>query len=219
MARTYRDGIRAVVPLAIAVFGFGVSFGVLAVPSGLGALAPIVMSATTFAGSAQFAALSVLADGGAVAAAILAGALLNVRYGPIGVTIAPWLRGGPVSRFVHAQLTVDESWALAAEPDGRYEPRVLLASGLALYAAWVAGTALGVLVGDVAPPPSDLGLDAAFPALFLALLAPQVRGRLAGAAALLGAGIALALTPVAPPGVPIVAATAATLLGLGEPSA
>jgi 4-azaleucine resistance transporter AzlC len=189
----------------------------LAASLGMGRLAPVVMSATTFAGSAQFAAASVLADGGAVAAAILAGALLNARYGPIGVTVAPWLRGGIVSRFVHAQLTVDESWALAAEPDGRYEPRVLFAAGLSLYLAWVAGTAIGVLVGDVAPAPAELGLDAAFPALFLALLAPQLRAsRLPLRAALLGAGIALVLTPIAAPGIPIVAATAATLLGLAE---
>ena len=215
MARSYRDGVRAVLPLSVAVLGFGVAFGVLATSIGMGNLAPIVMSATTFAGSAQFAAASVLADSGAVAAAIAAGVLLNARYGPIGVTVAPWLQGGAWSRFWHAQLTVDESWALAAEPDGRYEPRVLLAAGLGLYIAWVGGTTIGVLIGDVLPSPDTLGLDAAFPALFLALLATQLRGRrTAWVAAALGAAIALALTPVAPPGVPIIAAGAATLIGL-----
>lgn len=215
MARSYRDGVRAVLPLSVAVLGFGVAFGVLATSIGMGNLAPIVMSATTFAGSAQFAAASVLADGGAVAAAIAAGLLLNARYGPIGVTVAPWLQGGAWSRFWHAQLTVDESWALAAEPDGRYEPRILLAAGLGLYIAWVGGTTIGVLIGDVLPSPDTLGLDAAFPALFLALLAPQLRSRrTAWVAAALGAAIALALTPVAPPGVPIIAACAATLIGL-----
>lgn len=217
MARSYRDGARAVVPLAIAVFGFGVSFGVLATSLGMGALAPIAMSATTFAGSAQFAAASVLAGGGAAVTAIVAGILLNARYLPIGVTVAPWLGGGILSRFVHAQLTVDESWALAAEPDGRYEPRVLFAAGLGLYVAWVGGTALGVAIGDVLPSPESLGLDAAFPALFLALLAPQLRGRgSARLAAALGAGIALVLTPFTPAGVPIVAATLATLVGLRQ---
>jgi 4-azaleucine resistance transporter AzlC len=215
MARTYRDGVRAVVPLSVAVLGFGVAFGVLATSIGMGTVAPIVLSATTFAGSAQFAAASVLADGGAVTAAIAAGVLLNARYGPIGVTVAPWLEGGALSRFLHAQLTVDESWALAAEPDGRYEPRVLLASGVGLYVAWVGGTTIGVAIGDVLPSPDALGLDAAFPALFLALVVPQLRGRrIAWLAAALGAAIALALTPIAPPSVPIVAAAAATLLGL-----
>jgi 4-azaleucine resistance transporter AzlC len=215
MERTYRHGIRAVVPLAIAVVAFGVSFGVLARAAGMGWFAPIVMSATTFAGSAQFAAASILGDGGAVAAAVLAAVLLNARYGPIGVTVAPWLTGGVVSRFLHAQLTVDESWAIAAEGDGSYNPRVLLAAGLGLYVVWVCGTAVGVLIGDVLPDPRSLGLDAAFPALFLGLLAPQLRGnRRAQGAALLGAAIALALTPIVPLGIPIVAAAAATLLGL-----
>ena len=215
MARSYRDGVRAALPLSVAVLGFGVAFGVLATSIGLGTLAPIVLSATTFAGSAQFAAASVLADGGAVTAAIAAGVLLNARYGPIGVTVAPWLQGSTWSRFLHAQLTVDESWALAAEPDGRYEPRVLLAAGLGLYVAWVGGTSIGVAIGDVLPSPDTLGLDAAFPALFLALLVPQLRGRrIAWVAAALGAAIALALTPFVPPGVPIIVAGAATLLGL-----
>ena len=219
MERTYRHGIRAVVPLAIAVVAFGVSFGVLARSAGMGSLAPVVMSATTFAGSAQFAAASILGGGGAVATAVLTAVLLNARYGPIGVTVAPWLEGGVLSRFLHAQLTVDESWAIAAEGDGRYNPRVLLAAGLGLYVVWVGGTALGVVIGDVVPDPSTLGLDGAFPALFLGLLGPQLRGnRRAQAAALLGAGIALALTPVAPLGVPIVAAAAATLLGLRRSS-
>lgn len=90
----YRDGARAVAPFAVAVLGFGVSFGLLARAGGWGWLAPIVMSATTFAGSAQFVAASILGDGGTVAAAVAAALLLNARYGPIGVSVAPWL-GGP----------------------------------------------------------------------------------------------------------------------------
>jgi predicted branched-subunit amino acid permease len=215
MERTYRDGIRAAAPLAVAVAGFGVSFGVLAEAAGMGALAPVVMSATTFAGSAQFAAIAILGEGGAVATAVAAAVLLNTRYGPIGVTVAPWLPGGPVSRFVRAQFVVDESWALAAEGNGRYNPRVLLAAGLALAPAWIGGTLAGVLLGDVLPAPESLGLDAAFPALFLGLLLPQLRGRpVAVLAAVGGAVIALVLTPLTPVGVPIVAASAATLIGL-----
>jgi 4-azaleucine resistance transporter AzlC len=215
MERTFRDGFRAAMPLAVAVAAFGVSFGVLAQAAGMGRVAPVVMSVTTFAGSAQFAAVAILGEGGAVATAIVAAVLLNARYGPIGVTVAPWLPGGPISRFVRAQLVVDESWAIAAEEGGRYNPRVLLAAGLALAPAWIGGTLAGVLLGDVLPDPEALGLDAAFPALFLGLLLPQLRGRpLAVRAALGGAVIALSLTPLVPVGVPIVAAAAATLLGL-----
>ena len=155
--RSHRDGVRAVAPLAIAVVGFGVSYGVLARAAGMGVLAPIVMSMTTFAGSAQFAAASILDVGGTVAAAITAAVLLNARYGPIGVSVAPWLTGSTLSRFLHAQLTVDESWAVAAEGDGRFNPQVLLGAGVTLYAAWVAGTVLGVAFGDVIGDPSTLG--------------------------------------------------------------
>jgi 4-azaleucine resistance transporter AzlC len=213
--RTHRDGVRAVVPLAVAVVGFGVSFGVLARAAGMGSVAPIVMSLATFAGSAQFAAASILGSGGTVVASITAAVLLNARYGPIGVSVAPSLSGGWWSRFLHAQLTVDESWAISAEGDGRFNPKVLLGAGVTLYAAWVTGTVLGVAFGDVIGDPSTWGLDAAFPALFLALLVPQLRDRRAVGAAV-GAAIAIVLTPFTPAGVPIIAASLACLLGLGK---
>ncbi|HWC70074.1 MAG TPA: AzlC family ABC transporter permease [Actinomycetota bacterium] len=217
--RTHRDGVRAVVPLSIAVVGFGISFGVLARAAGMGSVAPIVMSLATFAGSAQFAAASILGTGGTVAAAITAAVLLNARYGPIGVSVAPSLTGTWWSRFLHAQLTVDETWAIAAEGDGRFNPKVLLGAGVTLYAAWVTGTILGVAFGDVIGDPSTWGLDAAFPALFLALLVPQLRDRQAVGAAVLGAAIALALTPFTPAGVPIIAASLACLIGLARSDA
>ena len=218
-SRGHRHGVRAALPLAIAVLGFGASFGVLARAAGMGWLAPLVMSATTFAGSAQFAATSILGAGGGTAAAITAAILLNARYAPIGVTVAPYFTGPWWRRLAHAQLVVDESWAIASEGEGRFNPKVLVGAGVILYAAWVGGTALGVAFGKLIGDPARLGLDAAFPALFLALLVPQLRGRNAKPAALLGAAIALALTPFTPAGVPIIAAGAACLLGLrrGEP--
>ena len=109
---------------------------------------------------------------------------------------------------------VDEAWALAGRREGRFDRNVLIAAGLVLYAAWVGGTAVGVVAGDALGDPEALGLDAAFPALFLALLAGQIRSRRALAAAIAGAGLALSLTPLAPAGVPVLAATAAALIGL-----
>jgi branched chain amino acid efflux pump len=211
--RDHRDGVRATLPLAVAVLGFGISFGVLARAAGMGAVAPIVMSATTFAGSAQFAAVSVLSAGGSVAAAVVAAVLLNARYAPIGVSVAPSLGGPGWSRFLTSQLVVDESWAIASEGDGRFNRRVLMGAGVTLYVAWVAGTTLGVVFGDVIGDPARLGLDAAFPALFLALLVPQLTSARSRQVAVLGAAIGLALTPFTPPGVPIIAASAACLLG------
>jgi predicted branched-subunit amino acid permease len=88
---------------------------------------------------------------------------------------APWFRGPAWRRFLEAQLLVDESWAISARDGGRFDLPSLVGSGLALYAAWVAGTAVGALGGRVVGDPSALSLDAAFPALFLGLHAPRPR--------------------------------------------
>lgn len=206
-------GARAVAPIAIAVFAFGASFGILARDAGMGVAAPIVMSLTTFAGSAQFAVVSVLGAGGTAAAAIVAAVLLNARYGPMALAASNVFRGGPLRRLLEAQLLVDESWALSNR-GGRFDLKVMLGAGALLYVGWNAGTAIGVAAGDSLADPATLGLDAAFPALFLALLAPLVLSRRGMAAALLGAGIALTLTPLTPAGIPVIAATAACLVGL-----
>lgn len=212
-AHRVRDGARRVAPLAVAVGTFGVTYGVLAQASGFGPVETLVFSATTFAGSAQFAAAAVLSAGGTVAAAVLAAVMLNARYLPIGLSVAPALKGRPLERFLRAQLVVDEAWAVSHLGKGRYDRQLLLGAGLTLYGAWVAGTALGVLGGDALGKPEDLGLDAAFPALFLALLAGQIKGRLGAVAAVLGAVVALALVPFVPVGIPIVAAAVVCLLG------
>jgi 4-azaleucine resistance transporter AzlC len=207
-----RDGVRAALPLAVAPFLFGAAFGVLALDAGFGHGAAILMSATTFAGSAQFAAASILDDGGAAAAAIVAGLLLNARYVPFSLAVSSIFPGPRRRRLLEAQLIVDESWALAGRT-GRFEYGILIGVGLLLYALWVGGTALGTVAGDLLDPEA-IGLDAAFPALFLALLAPYLRTRLALATALLAGAITVVLLPLTPPGTPIVAASLAALLGL-----
>ena len=209
----YLDGVRAAAPIGVAAFAFGLSFGVLARSAGMGRLAPVVMSLTTFAGSAQFAAASILAAGGGVAAAVAAAVLLNLRYGPMGLSAASTLEGPWWRRALTAQLVVDESWAIAQRDDGRIDRHLLVGAGLLLAVGWVGGTAVGVLAGDLVADPASLGLDAAFPALFLALLAGQIKGRSRLLAAIGGALIALALMPVAGPGVPIIAASLACLVG------
>lgn len=207
-----RDGVRAALPLALAPLLFGASFGLLAVHAGIGWAGAIVMSATTFAGSAQFAAASILDSGGGVAAAIVAAVLLNARYVPISLSVASIFPGSRGRRLAESQLIVDESWALSGR-GGRFEYPVLVGVGLLFYVLWVGGTALGTVVGDLLDP-NAIGLDAAFPALFLALLAPYLRSRRALATALVAGAITLALLPFAPAGVPIVAASLAALIGL-----
>jgi len=209
----FRYGLRASVPLCIAVGAFGVSFGVLARSNGFGVLAPLVMSATAFTGASQFAVVAVLGDGGGLGAAVTAAILLVARYVPIGISVAPAISGRVPSRILQSQLIIDESWAVANRGDGTFDRGALLGAGLAIYISWVVGTALGVIGGDALGDPEKFGLDAAFPALFLALLAPQLRNRTAVLAAAGGALIALALIPVARPGIPIIAASAACFAG------
>jgi branched chain amino acid efflux pump len=213
-AAGYGQGVRAAVAVAATVWFFGASFGLVARAAGMGVAAPLVLSATTFAGSAQFALTSILADSGGAVAAIAAAVLLNARYAPISISVASLFHGRRLRRLAESQLIVDESWALSSRGDGRFDRRLLIGAGLLLYAAWLSGTAVGVFAGKALGDPKALGLDGAFPALFLALLVPQLRTRTATIAALLGGAIALVLIPLTPPGVPIVAASAACLLGL-----
>jgi 4-azaleucine resistance transporter AzlC len=208
-----RDGVVAALPLAPSPILFGIAFGVLAEASGFGAVPAVAMSATTFAGAAQFAAVSVLGAGGTAAAAILAAVCLNARYAAIGATVAGIFPGGRLRRVVESQAIVDESWAISGR-SGRFERRLLLGAGLCLYVLWVASTVVGTVAGGVLADPDALGLDAAFAALFLALAAPYLRSARGRQAALLAAAIALILTPFAPVGLPLVAASAACLVGL-----
>ncbi|HWE10478.1 MAG TPA: AzlC family ABC transporter permease [Solirubrobacteraceae bacterium] len=208
-----RAGARAGIPYGIASLLLGVSFGVLARPV-MGPAAAIVMSVIVFAGAAQFAALAVLSAGGGAVAAIVAGILLNLRFVPMGIAIAPSLRHGALGRALRGQALIDASWALANRGEGRFDTGFLVGSTLAQYPAWVLGTGLGALAGGAIGDPTSLGLDAIFPAFFLGLLAAELRrpgGRAAGA---LGAVIAVALIPFAPAGVPIIAAALAAALGL-----
>jgi 4-azaleucine resistance transporter AzlC len=208
-----RDGVRAALPLAPSPILFGLSFGVLSDATGFGGAAAVVMSATTFSGAAQFASVSVLDAGGTVAAAILAAVFLNARYVAISMTVSSIFPGSRLRRLVESQAIVDESWAISGR-SGRFEWPILVGAGLFFYVLWVASTALGTVLGGVLENPDELGLDAAFAALFLALAVPYLRERRARQAAALAAGIVLVLLPFAPAGVPIIAAAAACLLGL-----
>jgi 4-azaleucine resistance transporter AzlC len=205
--------VRVAAPLLPAAAALGASFGVLARTAHLDALAAVVMSATTFAGSAQVAAVSVLGAGGGVAAAVGAALLLNARYAPIGISVAQSFRGRVVTRLAQAQLVVDESWALAGGGTARFDRRVMLGVGGMLWIGWVGGTALGALAGKAVGDPSSFGLDGAFAALFVALLVAQLSDRTRVTTAAAGAAIAALLIPFVPAGIPIVAAATAVLVG------
>jgi predicted branched-subunit amino acid permease len=212
-----RAGIRAGIPFAIAAGLLAISFGVVAEPV-VGTEATLTMSALVFAGSAQFGSVAVFGGGGGVAAAVIAAVLLNARYLTMGIALAPSLRGGWLRRAGYGEAMIDASWAMANRGGGRFDPDFLVGATLPSYPAWVGGTAIGLLAGDLIGDPAAFGLDALFPAFFLALLlGGELRdNRLGAVVAGLGAAVALALTPIAPAGVPVIAATAAALLGLGR---
>ena len=125
-----------VAPIGVAAVAFALSFGVLARSAGMGWVAPLVMSATTFAGSAQFAVTSILHDAGSAAAAILAAVMLNARYAPIGISVASAFDGTVPKRLLESQLVVDESWAMALRRKGGFDIGVLLGAGGVLYIGW-----------------------------------------------------------------------------------
>ena len=211
----YLAGARASVPFTLATLVLGVSFGVLARSLGWGILAPIVFSVIAFSGSAQFAVAAVLGAGGGALAAILAAVLLNARFGPMGVAVAPYLKGGPLRRALEGQAVVDASWALASRGGGRFEREFMIGATIPQGVAWIAGTAIGAVGGNFIGNPERLGLDVIFPAFFLVLLAEELRGGgRALAVALIAGALALVLVPFTPPGVPVIAACAAALLGL-----
>lgn len=206
-----RAGIRRGIPFGVAVFAIAVSYGVLARPV-MGTVAPIVMSIVVFSGSAQLGSLAILAAGGTTAAAIAAGVLLNARYLAMGVALAPSLRGRALSRSAFAMSIVDASWAAASTGDGGFDPWYMVGVTVLQYVGWVLGTIIGVLLGRAIGDPNALGLDALFPAFFVALLLEEMRGWRKQLAAGGGAGIALVLTPFLPPGLPILAASLSALV-------
>jgi len=209
-----KEGFKAGLAFTIPTLALGASFGVLAEPV-MGATAAILMSIFVFAGAAQFGSVTVLAAGGGVASAVSAGLLINGRFLPMGLAMAPALRGGPVRRAAEAQAMVDASWALAQRGDG-FNREMMLGATIPQAACWWAGTAIGALGGSLIGDPRALGLDAMFPAFYLALLVYEMDLRVTGTSALLGAAIALCLVPIAPPGIPVVAASAPALLGLRQ---
>ena len=211
--KNLKDGVKAGLPFALPTLAIGMSFGVLAEPV-MGAWAAIAMSILVFGGAAQFASVSILAAGGGLASAVSAGLLVNARFLPMGLAVAPALKGGPLRRAAEGQTMVDASWALANRGDGRFDRELMMGATIPQAAAWWTGTAIGAFAGTLLGDPAALGLDAMFPAFYLALLAEELSDRSMLSSALLGAAIAIVLVPFAPPGIPVLAASAAALLGL-----
>ena len=215
---TLGDGVRAALPLVLPTLLIGLSFGVAARALGWGWAPAVVMSIVVYSGSAQFASTGVLAAGGGIGAAIGAATLANLRFLPMGLAAAPATRGGRLRRAAEGQAVVDASLLIALR-DGTVHRGLLLGATIPQFAGWVGGTAIGAAAG-LGADADRFGVDIVFPAFFLALLAGELRGdggtsaSVARRTAAGGAVLALALTPVAPPGVPVVVAILAAVLGM-----
>ena len=212
----YLAGIRAGLPFALLAGVVAISFGALAGSLGWGVLAPIMFSVITFSVAAQFAVAAVLGAGGGVFAAIAAAVLLNARFLPMGIAVAPFLEGGPLRRALEGQTILTTSWALASRGGGHFDRAFMIGATVPQYVAWTVGTSVGVLSHVVVEDVERLGLDVVFPAFFLAVLMRELRsgGKRTIAATAIAAAVAAALIPIAPPGVPVLAACGAALLGL-----
>lgn len=208
-------GVRVGLSIAVATGLYGVSFGALAVASGLTVAQACVLSLLLFSGGSQFAFVGVIAGGGAGSAAAGAAALLGIRNAIYGMQINALLHPRGLIRPVAAHVTIDESLATST---GQSEPaeqrRGFWVAGVGVFVLWNLFTLVGALAGDAMGDPRRWGLDGAAVAAFLALLWPRLRSREAGAIAVVCAVVTVIAVPLVPPGVPIVlAAVVAAALG------
>jgi predicted branched-subunit amino acid permease len=209
------------VSVGIATGAYGISFGALSVAAGLNIWQTIALSALLFSGASQFAVVGIVAAGGAGGAAVATSTLLGMRNGLYGLQMSRLLGVRGLRRVPAAQLTIDESTAVAiAQPERSAQRLGFWGTGLSVFVLWNLTTILGAVVGNALGDPKRFGLDAAAPAAFCALLWPRLKSGDARAVAAVAAVIALAVAPHAPAGVPVlVAALAAIVAGLLPPRA
>jgi len=212
-----RPVFAACVTLGFAVGVFAISFGVSSVAAGASVGQTCALSLLVFTGASQVSAVSVIGSGGTAASAFGGAALLAARNGVYGLAMAPHLKGRLPTRLIAAQLTIDESTAMAAaQEDEAHKSAAFWITGLSVYLFWNVGTLIGALLGT-AIDPATYGLDAAFPAAFVAILFPLLRERRPLVAAAIGGSICLVLIPFTPVGVPILCAALAILVGVPAP--
>jgi 4-azaleucine resistance transporter AzlC len=193
----------------------GLSFGAIAAAAGFPIWLPVLMSVVVFAGASQFLFIAIVGAGGNPIAAVAAGLLVNARHLPFGLAVGDALGTGRLRRAVGSHLLIDESTAFAlAQPDARRRRAAFWACGIGLFCCWNAGVVVGALLGSVVTDTGALGMDAAFPAVLLALLAPALRERWTGLAAVVGALVALGFALLLPAGLPGLLALLALPLAL-----
>ena len=196
--------MRDALGIAIASGAYALSFGAIATTSGLSLLQTVALSTLMFTGASQFAMVGVIGSGGSVWAGAAAAALLGSRNGLYGVRLSTLLNVRGLRRLAAAHFVIDETTAMAIARDTDIDSRFAFwVTGFALFTFWNLGTLIGALATHAVPDPKVLGLDAAPPAAYLALLAPRLRAREPLAIALAAGVAALVVVPFVPAGVPL----------------
>lgn len=209
-----RDVVRASVVIGVASGIYAVSFGVLSVSAGASVLQTCLLSLLVFTGASQFSAVSVISAGGSVASAVSGGLLLAARNGVYGLALSPSIKGSLARRMLAAQFVIDETTAMtSAAPDQRSKDWAFWSCAVMLFACWNLGTLVGALAGSSIDP-ETFGLDAAFPVVFVAMVAPHLATRSGRRAALIGAAVTIVLTPFLPIGLPILLSSVGVFVGL-----
>lgn len=210
-----RSGVvRDALGVGVATGAYGLSFGAIGVAGGLTVAQTCATSVLMFTGASQFALVGVLAAGGSAPAAAATAVLLGARNALYGLRLSSLLRLSGTRKVIGAQLVIDESTAmcLAHADDVGARRLAFWSTGLAVFVLWNLATLVGALAGSAIGDPQTYGLDAAVPAAFLALLWPRLTDARSRAVAVAAAGVALALTPVAPVGMPVMAAAGVAVL-------
>ena len=205
--------LRDAAGVAIATGAYAISFGAIARAGGFDAWQTMALSLLMFTGGSQFGLVGVVAAGGAPLAGAATAIMLGARNALYGLRLTELLQLRGWRRFAAAQLIIDESTAMSIGRDSRRAARLgFYATGLGVFALWNLGTLVGVVGAAWLSDPRALGLDAAAPAAFLALLAPRLRGREAWAIAAVAALVAVVAVPFVPIGFPVLIAA---LVGIG----
>lgn len=202
-----RDLARDIALVLLADGLVGVSFGAIAVSDGFAIWVPMLMSLLVFAGAAQFMFIGLIAAGGALVPAVLAGLLVNARHLPFGFAVADVLGSSLPRRALGSHLMIDETVAFSlAQDDPARRRAVYWTCGLGLFVCWNVGVLIGSIAGTVVTDTDAFGLDAAFPAVLFALVLPSLRERRTLLAAVIGMAVALGTAPYLPAGVPVLLA-------------
>ncbi|MEY4197862.1 MAG: hypothetical protein RLZZ477_447 [Actinomycetota bacterium] len=213
--------LRDSLAVAIPVGTYGAAFGAASIAAGFSILQTCLLSLLLFSGASQFAVVGVMGAGGSAISAIATGSLLGFRNGLYGLKMAPILKLRGIKKVIAAQLTIDESTgvAIGQEPRGEEASRYgFWATGIGVYVFWNLFTLFGAIGAQAIGNPSAWGLDAAVPAAFLGLVWPRLIDNKSRLVAITAALLALALTPIAPAGVPIIATVAiAVIFGWKKP--